>query len=223
MVIRPVLLLVSLLCFTIAEAGDFAPISVSKAEATRVADSLERMCGNNKRIPEKFRLAFYYALSYYPELIHLKITLKEKSLKSTMAARPKGTSVLFRSKGKRQYRIFSNADSSHASPQYHEFTFNAQIGLIGHELAHLLHYLKRGGMGLVGEAFRYRKEEFKSKYEKQTDSITVARGLGWQCYDFASQMQANPRVPEDYKKRKEKLYFSAREIFSLMGDLGYDL
>lgn len=204
-------------------ASRFAPVTVSKPEAQFVADSLQRVYGSNKHIPQKFVLPFYYALSYYPELAALSISIREKKLKSTMAARPAAMRTLFRSRSKRHYIIYVNTDASHASPQYHEFTFNAQIGLFGHELAHFLHYLPMGKFSLIREAIHYRKDDFKGPYERRTDSVTIARGLGWQCYDFASQLQANPDVPDDYKKRKEKLYYSAREIFSLMGDLGYDL
>lgn len=200
-----------------------APMNVSKTEAGFMADSLERVYGSNKQVPAKYRLAFYYALSRYPELISLRISIREKKLNSTMAARPTVISSLFRSKSKRRYVIYVNSDSSHASPQFHEFTFNAQIGVLGHELAHLLKYRVQKAGSLLGDAFRYKKENFKMKYERYTDSITVVRGLGWQCYDFATQLQNNTGVPEAYKKKKEKFYFSPREIYALMSDLGYEL
>ncbi|HRE73064.1 MAG TPA: hypothetical protein PK637_15600 [Flavobacteriales bacterium] len=206
-----------------ANASKHAPISVNKKVAAVVADSMQFVFGSNKNVPEKFRLPFYYALQFYPELQSLHISVKEKKISTTMAARPSSGSVVFRFRKKRHYIVFVNSDTKGKAPHYDEFSFNAQIGVFGHELAHFLKYIKQGVFSLMGDALKYRKDSFKSHYECYTDSITIARGLGWQCYDFSTQLQNNQRIDSSYKSRKEELYYTPRKIFALMSDLGYDM
>ena len=199
-----------------------APISVYKSEVAKMSDSLQRKFGKRKTVPEKYKLAFLYAISFYPELAGAKIIFKEKRLKTTMAARPTVLSIV-RNRKNRTYCIYINSYTDHPSPLLSEFTFNAQIGIIAHELAHILHYRDHRSRHILNEAVNYSRSEFKSSFERETDSLTVARGLGWQLYDFTSQLHALKSVPEDYKKYKIEMYMTPAQIFSLMGDLGYEL
>jgi hypothetical protein len=203
------------------KAIDHAPISVYRPEVEKMIDSLENKFGKRKNVTEEFRLAFYYAISYYPELINTRIIFREKKLATTMAARPTALSII-RTRKHRTYCIYINSNENHPSPVLSEFTFNAQIGIIGHELAHILHYRDERSKHVLHEAINYRKENFKSHFERETDSMTIARGLGWQLYDFTSQLHALKSVPEEYKKYKIKMYMTPAQIFSMMGDFGYE-
>lgn len=189
------------------------PEVISPKQAKNTADSMSALYGKNKNIPEKFHNAFYTALSAYPELMPCRIEIVEKKIKSTMAARPGFGSAIFRKAAKRRYKIFVNAYPHAHAPLYNEFSLNAQIGIFAHELAHFLHYLEIGRGGLLRDAVKYGNADFKSEFERATDSVAIARGFGWQCYDFAIQLRNNPRVPEQYKESKKKFYLSPEEIF----------
>jgi len=192
------------------------PEVISPKQAKNTADSMNALYGKNKYIPEKFYNAFYTALSAYPELMPCRIHIVEKKIKSTMAARPGFGSAMFRSATNRRYKIFVNVFPKANAPLFDEFSLNAQIGIFAHELAHFLHYLDIGRGGLLRDAVNYGNADFKSDFERATDSVAIARGFGWQCYDFAMQLSNNPRVPDQYKESKKKFYLSPEEIFLLM-------
>ena len=204
-----------------ADAQAKIEMNLDAAKSAKKLDSIALVYGNKKSVDSIYRLAFYTAISYYEELKSIRIKFKEKKIKTTMAARPTFFSS-FRSKKKRKYVIFVNTKANGGVPLYSEFTFNAKVGIIGHELAHILHYTKTGFFGLIGEGMRYGNEEYKSRYEKATDSSTIAKGLGWQVYDFNSQLHANPNLSESYKKYKLSIYYSPRELLGIMGNLGYE-
>jgi hypothetical protein len=192
------------------------PEMISPKQAQTIADSLSALCGANKHVPQKFHDAFYTALSGYPELIPCQIQIVERKIKSTMAARPGFGSALFRVAAKRKYKVFVNAAQRADAPLVDAFSLNAQIGIFAHELAHFLHYLEIGRGGLMKDAVKYGNDEFKSVFERATDSVAIARGFGWQCYDFAMQLKNNPDVPDEYKESKKKFYLNPEEIFLLM-------
>lgn len=200
----------------------FAPISFKEREYSLYSDSLHKKYSNKKKITSDCELQTLIALSYYPELENTKIKFKHKKIKSTAQARPTILSS-FRNKKKRKYLIILNKNEKHDAPLYSEFTFNAKIGLIGHELAHISKFTKTGFFKLISEGIKYRKKEFKSSFEKDTDKRTIEHGLGWQVYDFASQLHANPGVPDSYKEYKLNMYYSSREIYDIMQDLGYEM
>ena len=60
-------------------------------------------------------LAFYVALSHYPELHDKRISLRLKSLVSTMQAQPSPNFIIKR-KSKRSYRIYVNDNVLHTDP-----------------------------------------------------------------------------------------------------------
>lgn len=210
-----------LLLFSTASAQMKPQQKFKETELLLQKDSLVQVFGKNKKIPEEYLPAFYAAVQYYPELQNTRIKFKSKNLKSTMAARPAFGSML-RSKKNRKYVVYVNTKTNNGNPLYSDFTFNAKVGLIGHELAHIFHYTETGFFPLVKEGIKYRKESYKATYERATDSITIVRGLGWQVYDFTSQLHALPSVPDWYKAYKLRVYFSPKAVLALMSDLGYE-
>ncbi len=198
-----------------------APLTVKAADVKLMEDSLSMHFGKRKKIPEHLRSEVLYALSYYPELKNVRITFREKKIATTMEARPTIWSAAFRRPHKRHYLLIVNRDSTGTSPLIQAFTFNARVGLIGHELAHLLYYTDTRMRKIVHCARRYKQPEFRSNFEKMTDKITVERGLGWQLYDFSSQVQTSLQIPESYKAFKRKFYLTPLEIYDLMRDNGY--
>lgn len=200
----------------------FAPISLKDKEYILYTDSLQKKYSQKKKITSDCQLQALIALSYFPELENTKIKFKHKKIKSTAQARPTLLSS-FRNKKKRKYLIILNKNEKHDAPLYSEFTFNAKVGLIGHELAHISKFTETGFFKLISEGIKYRKKEFKSSFEKDTDKRTIEHGLGWQIYDFSSQLQAKPDVPDSYKEYKQKMYFTSHQIYDLMQELGYEM
>lgn len=175
----------------------------------------EIQMGNKKHLHTKdkrLKLAFYVALQHYPELQHKKISLKLKSINSTMQAQPSPNFIVKR-KIKRGYSIFVNNNSDLTGLDYTELSFNGLVGWIGHEFAHLIDYSSMNNRELLGfiTAYIFDKRTMR-KTERQADKETIKRGLGIQLLDGVAFFEKNKKVSKRYRKRKKKNYLSEEEI-----------
>jgi len=187
-----------------------APRLFSKIIMSQQIDTLRSQFSNNKFLYEKYELQTLVALSFYPELKKTKISFRRRELKTTMVARPKGIEV-FRGKGKRHYIIYINDfPSVKVSPD--SVSFNAQIGVIGHELAHIVDYEKTSSLKIFYIGLSYFNKTFRAKFERATDLRTINHGLLWQCYDFALYVHNSKNAPAEYITYKKKFYMSPKEI-----------
>ena len=187
-----------------------APRLFSELIMSQQIDTLRSQFNYNKFFYEKYELQTLIALSYFPELKNTKISFRRREFRTTMAARPKGIEV-FRAKGKRHYIIYINDyPSSKVSPD--SVSFNAQIGVIGHELAHLVDYEQTSSLKMLVVGFSYLNKKFRTKFERATDLRTINHGLLWQCYDFALYVHNSSIAPTEYINYKKKFYMSPEEI-----------
>ena len=197
----------------------YASFSVAQQKAPRLfsekimseqIDTLRSQFSNNKFFYEKYELQTLIALSFYPELENTSISFRRRELKSTMAARPKGIEILKR-KGKRHYIIYINDyPSAKVSPD--SISFNAQVGIIGHELAHIVEYEQISSLKIMYVGLSYFNKKFKAKFERATDQRTIEHGLLWQCYDFAIYVHTSRNIPADYVTYKKQFYMGPEEI-----------
>ena len=175
-----------------------APRLFSKIIMSQQIDTLRAQFTNNKFFYEKYELQILIALSFFPEL------------KNTMAARPKGIE-LFKGKGTRHYIIYINDfPSVKLSPD--SVSFNAQVGIIGHELAHIVNYEQISSLKILYVGLSYFNKKFKAKFERATDQRTIEHGLLWQCYDFALYVHNSKNTPAEYITYKKQFYMSPEEI-----------
>ncbi len=206
-----------LLCPLLFACNNFAqqqaPRLFSEIIMSQQIDTLRSQFSKNKLLYEKYELQTLIALSFYPELQKTKISFRRRELKTTMAARPKGIEI-FRSKGKRHYIIYINDfPSVKVSPD--SVSFNAQVGIIGHELAHIAEYAQISSLKIVYVGLSYFNKKFKAKFERATDLRTINHGLLWQCYDFALYVHKSKNTPAEYITYKKQFYMSPEEIKGL--------
>jgi hypothetical protein len=86
------------------------------------------------------------ALAYYPELKDCKIGFLYSNISTTMSCRPSIKSLII---GEREYQIFINDYSDFEGILLQDVPLNAQIGIIGHEIAHILDYEDRNLAGII--------------------------------------------------------------------------
>jgi hypothetical protein len=181
-----------------------------KADYIANKDSLSGLYSNHKTFIPKLELQALVALYYFPELKNVRIKFKRKKLNTTMASRPSFSSI-FKSRSKRLYEIYLN-DFPDVDIPFDSTSFNAQVGIIGHELAHIVDYEARSKIELIKLAFKYRDKKFRAKMEADTDIRTIYRGLGWQVLAFEKFVNNYPHTPKEYKKYKEEIYLSPQDI-----------
>lgn len=148
-------------------------------------DELVAEYGTNKELPPGFELQALLALSHYPELkpIHIKFVVDDVGI--PLSSRPLWTTLL-RSARNRTYLVM--IDNHLEGPRdvllLKNQPFNAQVGIIGHELAHTVYYLNRSFFGIAADGL-CQLSDCRINFERNTDRRLIDYGLGWQRYDHA--------------------------------------
>jgi hypothetical protein len=166
--------------------------------------------GKNKTIPKEFEEQTFIALSYYPELKDTHIDFVRTNIKTTMACRPATGSLLRRYN--REYIITIDNDDEKKGVILDDVTFNAQVGVIGHELAHIVDYENRGTGNIAKLGIDYATGHYPPEFEKSIDRLTIQRGLGWQLFDWADFVLNKSKASKEYKEFKRKSYLTPEEI-----------
>lgn len=196
-------------------------ITLSAQNSTRVYDhiskdsieALRKEFGNNKIYPAEYEEQFLIALSHYPQLKHVRITLKYDKEKTTMSARPKIGSLFCK---QRTYYVRINNKDNFDGILLKDVPFNAQIGVIGHELAHIIDYEQKSFGQIIGTGIGYLSRKYKRKLEHHIDSETIAHGLGWQLLDWAKYSMNEENATEKYIRFKKRIYMGPEKILSLI-------
>lgn len=149
--------------------------------------------GQNKELPPGFELQTLIALSHYPELRDVKIRFIIDDVGIPLSSRPHWASML-RSARNRTYLVImdSQLDGPRDALLLKNQPFNAQIGIIGHELAHTVYYINRSFWGILSDAL-CQLNDCRIDFERATDRRLISYGLGWQRYDHASFVRSRFR------------------------------
>jgi len=187
--------------------------------STQNADSVlkwKKEFSANKFVPKGFEYAFYSAISKYPEFKTLSISIKSKKIKTTMACRP-NADFIFRLKNKRHYTILVNNDSLNKNKiLFNQLDSIASIGILGHELAHIVDYSQKKIIHIIWMAIAYNFTKYKYTLEHKIDSLTITRGLGYPLYQFSDFVLNKSIATEKYKAFKRKIYMQPEEISNQM-------
>jgi hypothetical protein len=177
-------------------------------------DSLRELYSQKKMFIEEYEKQCLIALSYYPELKNCSINFIYADINTTMSCRPSIQSLVY---NEREYLIFINNYTDFEGVLLQDVPFNAQIGVIGHEIAHILDYEERNVTGIIRRGFEYLTSNTKRAYEREIDLLTIQQGLGWQLYDWANfSMYQSTKATDDYKQFKRDTYMSPSEIKDAM-------
>jgi hypothetical protein len=171
--------------------------------------------------PKEYIIQAKIAAPKYEELDNKKIIFKRKNFKTTMATRPDPLFFIMH-KSKRRYLILVNDQLSKINDiHFDSLSFNMQVGILGHEYAHIAYYTERKTLPLIWDGIRLINPKFKERFEKNTDIEAIKRGFGWQLYAFAKYIQSEAKVEEQYKAYKRKFYLEPHEILEYMKRYGY--
>jgi hypothetical protein len=182
-----------------------------------IADSLESIYGHHKIIPKEYRSQILMALSFYPQLKTTKIEFIVEPSVIPISSRPK-PSTIFNREPDRWYCIVISNEGPDIMKEalLKNLSYNAQVGVIGHELGHTVFYRKRSSLGLVALGVAYPFNKFRMKFEKETDKRTIEHGLGWQLLKWAEELR-----PEGISTEfLDTYYLTPEEIIQVMDDTG---
>jgi hypothetical protein len=148
---------------------------------------------NHKALIANYENQILIALSYFPELKNIKIKFRLKNRETPLATRPTVVSM-FRSAKKRTYIITISRKSTNYlnTIVFKNLNYNAQIGVLGHELCHVSDYLNKGfGKMCNVAAIEIFSKKAVDKFEFNTDLNCIHHGLGYQLLDWSINVREN--------------------------------
>jgi hypothetical protein len=94
--------------------------------------------------------------------------------------------------GSRSYRVIISTKSAPEMERIllKNLPINAQIGILGHELAHIIDYNKKSITELIAVAINYGiNPAYHAWFEKSTDRRAIDHGLGWELYAYSKYVR----------------------------------
>lgn len=207
------------LIFSVLTLHSMSVEPVQEIDKNLVNDKLEALVleyGAGKEVPAALKATFFTALSYYPELKNVDIKVRFKNIKTTMQCRPRWDFFLHK-KSKRSYIIYvDNQIKNDYGVLFSELTLNAQVGVLGHELAHVVDYNAMNNLGIVKFGLNYLNMSKRKDIEHGIDLIAIEKGLGYQINDFSKYVFEDSGASVEYLKYKLKFYFKPFQIKNLI-------
>lgn len=188
--------------------------------AQRLAE-LRKEFGENKDLLPGFELQNLLALSYYPELKGVKMQFVYRNALIPLSSRPNAL-TMFGKKEEWVYRVIvSSASTESMEPiLLKNLPFDAQVGILAHEMGHTAHYQQYNFWQMAKFALLYAFDtHFRAIHERSTDETVIYHGLGWQLFDYAKFARTDPSTAEHYKASKDfidKYYLTPANILSVM-------
>jgi hypothetical protein len=141
--------------------------------------NLKKQFGKNKKYAPEYEKLVLPALSFFPQLKDYRVTFKVRKHGPPLSTRPSFGSM-FRHALKREYMVFISSDTSTVwkAIQLNRVPIMAQLGIIGHELSHIIQFREKNTFGLLGLGINHVSTRYMNKFEFQADSIGISQGMG---------------------------------------------
>ena len=171
--------------------------------------NLKQEYGNKKIYPAQLEKQILIALSYYPELKNTPIKFQLRPNHSSGDTRVTWGG-LFESPRKRHFRVvISDSTEEMLMPLiFKNLSFNAQLGLIGHELAHVSDFFSVTTLQIIKHVVSSVSTKYVDRIEYNTDATCIAHGLGYQLLEWSSYVRKKMNTENwdgpDYVHRAKK-------------------
>jgi predicted SprT family Zn-dependent metalloprotease len=144
----------------------------------------------NKQMNSIFALQIKGALLFYPELKNSRIKFRVRNVKSPLAARPTFWAIFQKPENRTYLITISSKTSERFTPiLLKNLSFNAQIGVLGHELSHISFYNRKKGVYFIKLLFMQLNAKAMDNFENDTDKRCIAHGLGYQLLSWSTEVR----------------------------------
>jgi hypothetical protein len=151
----------------------------------------------NKQIDSTFKQQINGALMFYPELKNIKIKFKVKKAVAPLSARPRVWATFQKPKNRKYLIVISSASIQKLEPiLLKNLSFNAQVGVLGHEISHIADFNQRKGLYFVKLLFMQLSKKAMDVFENNTDRRTIEHGLGYQLLAWSTEVRHNLKIQE---------------------------
>lgn len=181
---------------------------------------LKKEFGKKKNLPRGYGLHALIALSQYPELKDISIEFVFKETDASAFCRPVFSSLL-NSARERTYRvgISKKIRSSKKRVLFHNLSFNAQVGVLAHELSHVVLFIEKSAIEMAELGIQYVEDNsFKRSIEMGTDLNAIRHGFGYQLLEYAILIEELMKQypDESYYQTYFSFYMTPKEIIDAM-------
>ena len=168
----------------------FTPDSFTSDHITE----LKKEVGQYKHYPQQYEKQILIALSYYPELKNTPIYFRIRAKHTPLTTRSSWSGLL-KPQAKRDYVITISDTTEEMLMRllFRHLPFNAQVGVIGHELGHVVDFSTMSTLEITKHAARNISSKYIDHFEFRTDSICIAHGLGYQLLSWSSYVRQTMR------------------------------
>lgn len=174
-------------------------------------EELKKLYTFNKVIPHEYEKQIIIALSYFPELKNTTIEFILKNTNTPLSSKPKLFGLLQSAKSRKYIITISEESNSKLEPiLFKNLNFNAQIGVLGHELSHVSDYITKGFSKmsnlLLIQIFSKKQVD---RFEYRTDHICINHGLGFQLLDWSTSIRQKLKI--DYWRGADNLQYITKK------------
>lgn len=222
-ILSPLLLVAALVLVQKLEPQQIAPDLVpydfpdTLANHTYDLDSIVEIIGTNKGLPPGYELAAAIAYSAYPQLKEVKIDMILTEKGAPMESNFDLWTMFVPGKKNRQYKILLREGDAPYDPIFMKnLPLDAQVGILAHELGHVVYYHKINLLKIGKWGLKYLKDpEFRAIHERTTDLMPIYHGLGSQIYQYAYFVRYDPSCVDIYARGKtfmDTFYMTEQEL-----------
>lgn len=216
MVMRYVGVILFFLIFTFRSVSIEPVLRINQQVLAENLEAVKDNLGAKKTVAIELESVFYTAIKYYPELKDTKIVVKSKNIKTTMQCRPR-MDFIFRKAENRTYIIYvDNKKKGNDGVLYKDLPLDARVGVMGHELAHVIDYRSMKNAGIVKFGVDYLNATKRKAIENGIDELAIEKGLGYQINAFSEYIFEDSQASESYLRYKMKFYFRPKQIKKLI-------
>ena len=180
-------------------------------------DSLKTLIGKNHILAPGYEIQSAIALTAYPELKSLSIEFVMTEGGAPMESSLQPWSLFgFRENRKYQILLHDGADDFFDPILLRNLPFDAQVGILAHELGHTVYYHNMNLLEFAKWGISYERDNnFRAAHERTTDLMPVYHGLTSQIYQYAYHVRKDPGCIGFYQKDKwfmDTFYMSDEEL-----------
>jgi hypothetical protein len=148
-----------------------------------------------KQMDSTFKQQIKGALLFYPELKNSRIKFRIKKVKSPLAARPTFWAIFQKPENRTYLITISEKTSQRFDPiLLKNLSFNAQIGVLGHELSHISFYNKKKGIYFLKLLMMQLNAKAMDGFENDTDKRCIEHGLGYQLLSWSTEVREKLKI-----------------------------
>lgn len=147
-------------------------------------------------------------ISTLPSIQNENIRIIQGNFKTTLQARPALKSLF----GEREYVIRLNVDCDFGGPLFDDLSPRAQIGIMAHELSHIVDYSNKTNWEIFLTGLKYLTTKGKRVYERKIDAMTIELGFRSELKEWATYSMNNDRFTQKYRDFKRNTYLTPVEI-----------